>query len=116
MAETFLIFGLVISFIYAFALVGTLVYDFSDGRFKRLKSLSANMDNARTEAQIEDRQLASRQNPIIEVIRRSARSARPKRIVVRDSPRRRPAADLDSGIASGSPQSPVRKSEIPSRH
>lgn len=49
MAETFLIFGLVISFIYAFALVGTLVYDFVDGRFKRLKSLRTNLDKTHAE-------------------------------------------------------------------
>ncbi len=44
MAEAFLILGLAISFIYAFALVGTLVYDFVDGRFKRLKSLRTDFD------------------------------------------------------------------------
>ena len=47
--ETLLITGLIISFIYAFALVATLAYDLISGRFKRLKSLRTNIEEAGVE-------------------------------------------------------------------
>lgn len=47
--ETLLLIALFVSFVYAFALVATLAVDLVSGRFKRLKSLRTNMDQARSE-------------------------------------------------------------------
>ena len=47
--ETLLVIALFVSFLYAFALVATLAVDLVSGRFKRLKSLRTNMDEARSE-------------------------------------------------------------------
>ena len=50
--ETLLIIALVVSFLYAAALVSTLAIDLVTGRFERLKSLRIDLDEAQSELQI----------------------------------------------------------------
>lgn len=47
--ETLLIIALVVSFVYAVALVSTLAFDLITGRFERLRSLRRNVDGAHSE-------------------------------------------------------------------
>ncbi len=49
--ETLLIVALIVSFLYAAALVSTLAIDLVTGRFERLKSLRRDMDEAQNELQ-----------------------------------------------------------------
>lgn len=49
--ETLLIIALIVSFLYAAALISTLAIDLVTGRFERLKSLRRNMDDAQDELQ-----------------------------------------------------------------
>lgn len=49
--ESILIIALVVSFLYAAALVSTLAFDLVTGRFERLKALRRDMDEAQNKLQ-----------------------------------------------------------------